>query len=174
MFRSFFIGCFVLVGAVAAGVATLNLSPEDEVASQGAEPTAINAQKATIVAPGGEEIGPLEKAGRVADDLIEKAGLGSGNVEQITETAKQIGEKAAEKAGVVVEKAGLSSGNVEQITETAKQIGEKAAEKAGVVVERVKETANRAIVRAEELAEDGKDAALEAADDLGDTINTGK
>ena len=205
MFRSFFIGCFVLVGAVAAGVATLNLSPEDEVASQGAEPTAINAQKATIVAPG-EEIGPLEKAGRVADDLIEKAGLGSGNVEQITETAKQIGEKAAEKAGVVVEKAGLgsgsveqitetakqigekaaekagvvvekaglNSGSVEQITETAKQIGEKAAEKAGVVVEKVKETANRAIVRAEELAEDGKDAALEAADDLGDTINTGK
>ena len=180
MFRSFFVGCFVLVGAVAAGVATLNLSPEDEVASQGTEPTAINAQKATIVAPG-EEIGPLEKAGRVADDLIEKAGLGSGNVEQIAETAKQIGEKAAEKAGVVVEKAGvvvekagLSSGNVEQITETAKQIGEKAAEKAGVVVEKVKETANRAIVRAEDLAEDGKDAALEAADGLGDTINTGK
>ncbi len=167
MSRSLFVGCIVLVGVAAAGFAVLDLSPESDPATPAAEPAAINAQRATIVEPGEAEVGPLEKAGRVADDLIEKAGLSAGSVGEITEKAKEIGEKAAEKAG-------LSAGSVEEITEKAKAIGEKAAEKAEVVVEKVKETATKAIVKAEELADDGKEAAKEAAGDLGETINTGK
>ncbi|MDJ0946885.1 MAG: hypothetical protein QNJ30_25835 [Kiloniellales bacterium] len=142
MSRNLFVGCLVLVGTVAAGVTVLNMSGEGELATQAAKPAAINAQKATVVEPEDGETGPLEKAGRVADDLIEKAGLNTGDVEEITEKAKELGEKAAEKAEVVVEK--------------------------------VKETATRAIVKAEELADDGKDAAIDAAEGLGDKINTGK
>ncbi len=146
MSRAFFAGCFVLVGVVAAGITVLGPSGEGELTTPATEPTAINAQKATIVEPGAEPgeagVGPLEKAGRVADDLIEKAGLNAGSVEEITEKAKEIGEKAAEKAEVVVEK--------------------------------VKETATKAIVKAEELADEGKEAARDAAGDLGETINTGK
>ncbi len=149
MSRNMFVGCIVLVGVAAAGVAVLNLSAEDEVATPATAPAAVNAQKANVDQPSEADAGPLEKAGRVADDLIEKAGLSSGDVEEITEKAKEITEKAAEKAEVVVEKA-------------------------EIVVEKVKETANKAIVKAEELADDGKDAALEAAEDLGDKINTGK
>lgn len=105
MSRAFFVGCFVLVGVAAAGIMVLDPSGEGELAAPATEPTAINAQKATIFEPGGEAgAGPLEKAGRVADDLIEKAGLNAGSVEEITEKAKEIGEKAAEKAEVVVEK----------------------------------------------------------------------
>ena len=42
------------------------------------------------------------------------------------------------------------------------------------MVEKVKETATRAIVRAEALADEGKKAAAEAAGDLGEAIDTGK
>ena len=142
MSRTLIVGCIVLVGAAAAGVTVLNLSAEDELATQAPEPAAVNVQKATIVEPSDADAGPLEKAGRVADDLIEKAGLTSGDVEEITEKAKEMTEKAAEQAEVVVEK--------------------------------VKETATKAIVKAEELADDGKDAALDAAEGLGEQINTGK
>ena len=76
-----------------------------------------------------------KKAGRVADDLIEKAGLGSGNVEQITETAKQIGEKAAEKAGVVVEKvketANRAIVRAEELAEDGKDAALEAADDLG-------------------------------------------
>lgn len=149
MSRTLIVGCIVLVGAAAAGVTVLNLSAEDELATQATKPAAVNVQKATIVEPSDADAGPLEKAGRVADDLIEKAGLTSGDVEEITEKAKEITEKAAEKAEVVVEQA-------------------------EVVVEKVKETATKAIVKAEELADDGKDAALDAAEGFGEQINTGK
>ena len=142
MSRTLIVGCIVLVGAAAAGVTVLNLSAEDELATQATKPAAVNVQKATIVEPSDADAGPLEKAGRVADDLIEKAGLTSGDVEEITEKAKEMTEKAAEQAEVVVEK--------------------------------VKETATKAIVKAEELADDGKDAALDAAEGLGEQINTGK
>ncbi len=104
MSRTLIVGCIVLVGAAAAGVTVLNLSAEDELATQATKPAAVNVQKATIVEPSDADAGPLEKAGRVADDLIEKAGLTSGDVEEITEKAKEMTEKAAEQAEVVVEK----------------------------------------------------------------------
>ena len=104
MSRTFFVGCIVLAGIAGAGVTALNLSSEADLAVWTAEPAAISAQSATIVEPSEQGVGPLEKAGRVADDLIEKAGLNAGDVEAITEKAKAIGEKAAEKAEVMVEK----------------------------------------------------------------------
>ncbi len=104
MSRTLIVGCIVLVGAAAAGVTVLNLSADDELATQATKPAAVNVQKATIVEPSDADAGPLEKAGRVADDLIEKAGLTSGDVEEITEKAKEMTEKAAEQAEVVVEK----------------------------------------------------------------------
>ena len=104
MSRTLIVGCIVLVGAAAAGVTVLNLSVEDELATQATKRAAVNVQKATIVEPSDADAGPLEKAGRVADDLIEKAGLTSGDVEEITEKAKEMTEKAAEQAEVVVEK----------------------------------------------------------------------
>lgn len=118
MSRTLIVGCIVLVGAAAAGVTILNLSAEDELATQASKPAAVNVQKATIVEPSDPNAGPLEKAGRVADDLIEKAGLSSGDVEEITEKAKEITEKAAEKA----------EGVVEQVKETAKKAIVKAEE----------------------------------------------
>ena len=132
MSRKLFVGCIVLVGTVAAGVSVLNLSPEDEVATPAPEPAPISAQKATIVEPVDEEnVGPLEKAGRVADDLIEKAGLSSGDVEEITEKAKEIGEKAAEKAEGVVEKvketATRAIVKAEELADEGKEVAKEAA-----------------------------------------------
>ena len=140
--KKLFIGCLVLVGIGAAGIAALNMMAAPQNQEQAQAPAnsvpanSVNVQKATIVEAG--EVGPLEKAGRVADELIGKAGLSPENVEDVAETAKVIGEKAAEKAEVALEK--------------------------------VKETATKAIVKAEELADQGKDAALEAADNLGENI----
>ena len=104
MLKKIFVGCTVLAAVAAAGIYTLDLSEEEGGVTQGAvEPTAIKAQKATIV-PEDPNAGPLEKAGRVADDLIEKAGLNSGSVEAVAEKAQELGEKAAESAGTAIEK----------------------------------------------------------------------
>ena len=135
MSRSFFVGCVVLAGILGAGVTALNLSPEDlspeaDVAVQPSKPATINAQSATIVEPSEDGVGPLEKAGRVADDLIEKAGLSSGDVEVITEKAKEIGEKAAEKAEVVVEKVKETASRAIVKAEELADEGKKAAAEA--------------------------------------------
>lgn len=142
-------------GAVMAVVAMSWQDTELETAS--VQPKAP--PKASTKAPA-EDAGPIEKAGRAADELIEKAGLSSGSVEEITEKAKELGAKAAETAGLTHE-------GVEEVTEKAKELGAKAKEKAEVALEKVKETAGNAISKAEELADKGKEAASGAADGLG-------
>ena len=103
MIKKLFIGCLVLAGIGVAGVAALNMSATPQNQEQAQAPAnSVNVQKATIVEAG--DAGPLEKAGRVADELIGKAGLSPENVEDVAETAKVIGEKAAEKAEVALEK----------------------------------------------------------------------
>lgn len=103
MLKKIFVGCSVLAAVAVAGVYTLDLSDQEGGPAQGSETTTIQAQKATIV-PEDPNAGPLEKAGRVADDLIEKAGLNSGSVEAVAEKAQALGEKAAESAGTAIEK----------------------------------------------------------------------
>ena len=105
MFKKLFVGCSVLAAVAAAGIYSFNLSVEEgDPAVTPDEPTTIKAQKATIVEEEDPNAGPLEKAGRVADDLIEKAGLSAGNVEAVAEKAQELGEKAAESAGTAIEK----------------------------------------------------------------------
>ncbi len=100
MSKKLFVGCSVLAAVAAAGIYSLDLSVEEGVPD---EPTTIKAHKATIVQED-PNAGPLEKAGRVADDLIEKAGLSAGGVEAVAEKAQELGEKAAESAGTAIEK----------------------------------------------------------------------
>lgn len=101
MMKKLSIGCLVLVGIGVAGIAALNMAETPQEQAQ-VPASSVNVQKATIVEDGG--VGPLEKAGRVADELIGKAGLNPESVEDVAETAKVIGEKAAEKAEVALEK----------------------------------------------------------------------
>lgn len=142
MVKQLFIGCTVLVAVTAAGVFALNL-PQDggETVKGRAETATISAQKATIV-ESKPNAGPLEKAGKVADELIEKAGLASGSVEAVAEKAQQLGEKAAEAGEVALEKvketASKAVVKAEELADKGKDAALEAADNLG---ESIKSTA---------------------------------